>query len=58
MILSSLLALAAVAAAAPTGMQTRMEMRGLTRLRNSTLAGRAIFPNNGFHGVNLGMRLV
>lgn len=54
MILSSLLAFAAIAVAAPAGLQTRMELRGLNRLRNSTLAGRAVFPNNGFHGVNLG----
>lgn len=32
-----------------------MDMRGLQRLRNSTLAGRTeAFPTNGITGVNLG----
>lgn len=50
MILSILLSLTAASAvlAAP------FDMRGLSRLRNETLAGRAVFPTGGFHGVNLG----
>lgn len=31
-----------------------MDMRGLSRLHNETLAGRAVFPSSGIHGVNLG----
>ncbi|KZV79249.1 glycoside hydrolase [Exidia glandulosa HHB12029] len=32
----------------------RQDMRGLNRLWNSTLAGRAIFPSGGIRGVNVG----
>lgn len=32
----------------------RAEMRGLNRLKNSTIAGRAIFPSGGIRGVNVG----
>ncbi|KZV81656.1 glycoside hydrolase [Exidia glandulosa HHB12029] len=32
----------------------RAEMRGLHRLNNATIAGRAIFPSGGIRGVNVG----
>lgn len=50
MIFSTLLGLAA----ASTALAVPMDMRGLSRLRNETLTGRAIFPSGGFKGVNLG----
>lgn len=50
MIFSTLVALAA----ASTALAVPMDMRGLSRLRNETLTGRAIFPTGGFKGVNLG----
>lgn len=51
MIFTSLFSLAAASAALASPM---MDMRGLSRLANETLAGRAVFPSGGFHGVNVG----
>lgn len=31
-----------------------MDMRGLRRLANETLAGRSVFPTSGIRGVNIG----
>ena len=58
MIASTLLVLAAASrlvAAAPASAPRSLgfDQRGLSRLRNSTLAGRALMPGP-FHGVNLG----
>jgi hypothetical protein len=47
-----------VAASATLAAAAGTEMHGLSRLLNGTLAGRATFPNEGIHGVNLGSWLV
>lgn len=52
MLFSTLFSLAI--ASSVLGAPAPMEMRGLSRLRNETLAGRAVFPTGGFHGVNIG----
>ena len=51
MLFSSLFSLAAASAALASPM---MDMRGLSRLSNTTLNERAIFPSGGFRGVNVG----
>ncbi|EJD41338.1 WD40 repeat-like protein [Auricularia subglabra TFB-10046 SS5] len=43
-----------LAAVATPVVPMRQDMRGLNRLRNSTISGRAIFPSGGIRGVNLG----
>lgn len=51
MFLSALFSLAAASAALARPMT---DMRGLSRLANTTLTGRSIFPTGGFRGVNVG----
>ena len=52
-VLAALAALALAVVATPVT-PMRQDMRGLNRLRNSTIAGRAIFPSGGIRGVNIG----
>ena len=56
MIFFSLFCIAAASAALASA--ASRDMRGLSRLLNGTLAGRATFPSEGIHGVNLGSWLV